>query len=158
VLFEQLASLPSERATALRRTSGRLGLKGTIVGISANLDVTGERVTCATNEEINVSALALRRWERRAAGSESQEKFLDTIEYGSVLIFVDGRLSHEAMLEAMALAAETRFRVGCHELPSGGPPEPVAIASLEDSAARFRGDADELRKLIVEVLRQCFSA
>jgi hypothetical protein len=148
--------LPSEPATALRRSSGRLGLKGTVVGTSANLAVTGERVARAISEGISVTTLVLRCRELQPTGSQGQEKLSVRPEYGSVLVSVEGQLSHEEMLESMVLAAETRLRLGGHGLLSERP-EPVVFASLESSALRFRAGFGEARKLIVEVLRQCFS-
>jgi hypothetical protein len=59
-----------------------------------------------------VSSLVLRRAAMQTRGCEVQEEPSGRPEYGSVLVFVEGRLSHEEMLETMVLAAETRFRLG----------------------------------------------
>ena len=167
ILFEEAEpGQTHELETALRRSSGRLGLKGTVVGMLVDADVSSQKVVNASNDEVQVSVLAMRRRYGATESSKPSEKSRDVFGFASMLLFANRRLSHEAMLEAMVLGVEARAKIGkldehrdeSSELRTSlRGPEPVAIASNEDVKSRFGGDHEGLRKLILRVVAECLS-
>jgi adenosylcobinamide amidohydrolase len=89
--------------------------------------------------------------------SHNSNDRLDPSISTSLLVFVNRRLSHEAMLEAMAHGVEVRTRILDHTDQMGecSPSSAdatgfncVAVSTYEDPSQRYRGNHDALGQLL----------
>jgi hypothetical protein len=166
ILFENFGQVgvSSGLDTMLRRSSGRLGLKGAVVGVSTNANVVSQRVVSAKKEEVEICVVALQGQYGTIEDPEYRGRLSDQTGSRSLLVWVGRRLEHEAMLEVMALSVEVRAKIamrGGRQDESSAlrrnleGPEPVAVASYEDGEARFRGNKEHLIALIGQALTDC---
>jgi adenosylcobinamide amidohydrolase len=153
-------SLLNDRAstqvsTLLRQVAGRLGLRGTVVGMPTNGDVHSHVVCqqqevgiCLWSVAVRCSRLSV---ERGLSGSSGTARLDST----TLLLVSDKRLSHEFMLEALASCAEIRAVQQLTYLSKGNSAVGfMAIAANQSPHARFHGDPSSLRSLARETLLQ----
>jgi adenosylcobinamide amidohydrolase len=135
----------------LRHVAGKMGLRGTVVGMATTIDLRSHRLVSANDQDISVSLLTLLpRHNELAARTESSNGDPNTSISTNLLVFVNRRLTHEEMLEAMALGVEVRTRALGHSNQMGE----GSLLAL-GATGRYRGDG--LRKLLHRTFIQCLS-
>ncbi len=70
------------------------------------------KIATASNDDVLGCVLALGGRHGTDKGSEPGKELVSALDSASLLIWMDRRHSHEAVLEAMALAVEVRARIG----------------------------------------------
>jgi adenosylcobinamide amidohydrolase len=158
VLIRRVA-LAEERGASsrlVRQAVGCMGLKGTVVGMVTSADLRGRASATARHGDLLVSVLTLipggnRRFDPGVSDNARARR-------GSAVmsIFVNKRLTHELMLESLALGVEMRAmywpavdRSGeCYE--TDGDQGGVAVSGYPGQ--RFDGDSHELKTLLAQTL------
>jgi hypothetical protein len=158
VLIRRVA-LAEERGASsrlVRQAAGRMGLKGTVVGMATSADLRARTSATACHGDLLVSVLMLipsgnRRFDAGVSDNARARK-----SWPVMLIFVNKRLTHELMLESLALGVEMRamywpavdrsgecYETGCDQ---GG----VAVSGYP--AQRFDGESHALKALLAQTL------
>jgi adenosylcobinamide amidohydrolase len=141
----------------LRQAAGRLGLKGTLVGMATTVDPNDHGVGIARNGDSSVFVVSLTQ--ARLGLPESSPPAKSTC----LLLIINQHLSHEEMLEAMSLATEIKVRtadqigarVGDYPAaPNADSIDCVAIAARGDNHHRFMGRHRILVQLIASACRE----
>jgi adenosylcobinamide amidohydrolase len=148
---------------ALRKAAGRLGLKGTVVGMATSAMVSSQRTFTLSSGDVSlfVAALDSRHGRPKADGTGIE---LDPGISGSeeLILFISKRLSHETMLEVMAAAVEARTiarqsmqsdRSTVAQFGRDGSGY-VAVATAENPQERYRESSRVLRELVRRAFRE----
>jgi adenosylcobinamide amidohydrolase len=144
-----------------------MALRGTVVGMATAIDLRSHRLASASDQDVSVSVLTVLA-HRNAAEikSHNSNTSLDPSISANFLVFVNRRLSHETMLEAMALGIEVRTRAfdntaqtseGSLFTAGASGLNCVAVSTYEDPSLRYRGDHDGLKQLLQRAFAGCLS-
>ncbi len=163
------------REKVLRRAASKAGIQGTIVGMFTTGSIHNYSVAESSYNDLYTSVVCMAGQTNLAAVGESVpfvERISSDMKSGSInlIIFVNYRLSHEAMLEAMAVATEAKVSVlyefdfrskQTRARATGGPTDCVAVVSGAERRYSYAGKATKWGELIgkacIESLRAAFS-
>jgi adenosylcobinamide hydrolase len=151
--------------TYLRQVGGRLGLKGTVVGMMTAADVHRHSISYASYKDLKAIALATAGCNNLATvgeeghfmESESLPLCIGTI---NLLVAVNYHFTHEAMLEAIAISTEAKVKAiheaglrsrQISELATGTGTDCVAIAAGTERRYRICGKHTKWGELIGRV-------
>lgn len=149
-------------ATYLRQAVSRLGLRGTVVGMMTAADVRRYSFAKTTHAGLNAYALTTARYLNLDSVGD-QADFMETkdavrrIGTINLILVVNYMFTHEAMLEAMAIATEAKvkalFELGLRSGTTGEPAtgagtDCVAIATGFERRYRFCGKDTKWGELI----------
>jgi adenosylcobinamide amidohydrolase len=151
--------------TSLRQAVSRLGLRGTVVGMMTAANVRRYSFAKTTHDGLNAYALATARCSNLASVGD-QADFMETKDsprrVGTInlILVVNYKFTHEAMLEAMAIATEAKvkalFELGLRSSTTGEPAtgtgtDCVAIATGFERRYHFCGKDTKWGELIGRV-------
>lgn len=146
-------------AEVARRTTGHLRLRGTVVGMGTRADLRFRKVTTIRDQDLLISVLALLPSDKDESRSQIEVSNAFPRESApQILLFANTRLSHEMMLEMMALGVETRSRSWPLREPTkelkryDGLTEVDWVAVATDQDERFRTDSGRVRQVMMQAL------
>lgn len=143
----------------LRQAAGRLGLKGSVVGMATMVDVRRYVLSQRVSAGLRVAAVYVTDCLAQGYSANGDGGRL-TLGSGNLLLFVNQHQSHEAMLEAMATCVEVKARSveqwRAQTARSNVPVvtrtwDCVAVATEEDQQHRYRGNYREVQALISQL-------
>lgn len=156
------SSASTRPAKTLRQTAGRLGLKGTVVGLMTAADVRAYSLATARHGELCASAITTAGWANLAAVGEAAsfvEGESPPFHPGTInlILVTNYRLTHEAMLEAVGIVTEAKVRImyeyGLRSQATGDPAsgtgtDCIAVAAGSERHYRFCGKHTKWGELV----------
>ena len=132
----------------LRQEAGRIGLKGTIVGLTTSADPLLYGSGNALFEDLCIWSISLFDYRQIVKVPNLEVGEASTTWRSSCLLLMSNRhLTHEAMLEAMSVATETRTRLIGHRTDRNTI-NLVAVAAAEERHRAFSGNRGTLVRLV----------
>jgi adenosylcobinamide hydrolase len=154
------ASTPPERT--LRQTVGRLGLRGTVVGLMTAANICSYSLATVRDGELCASAITTAGFANLAAVGEMAsfaEGESPPFHPGTInlIVVTNYRLTHEGMVEAVGIATEAKVRVmyehGLRSISTGDPAsgtgtDCIAVAVGPERQYRFCGKHTKWGELV----------
>lgn len=134
----------------VRQVIGRLGLRGTVVGMGTTEDVRAHAAATAQANGVALTAISVAPPGFSTAPANWNPETVSAMGSISLVLVLNKRVSHEFMLEALAAVVETKTRARWRGQQQDGPDFPliwspcdcVAIAATEETEARFLGTSE----------------
>jgi adenosylcobinamide amidohydrolase len=156
------------RGSRLRQAVGRVGLKGTVVGMMTTGDPIHYSIGNAAEGDLSVCAISVlddRKVSelRRVGGHDSPALAGSTC----LVLFLNQHLSHEAMLEATSIATEVKVRALVQQEAKGAEASQrlgansmdcVAVAAEDHRHRHYTGSHAALVRLIASACRESLRA
>jgi adenosylcobinamide amidohydrolase len=153
---------PTDPAKTLRQAASKAGIAGTVVGMMTGADVGQFFLANGVHSELQVCAIATAGCGNLATVGETGaylERELPKIAPGTInlILVINYGFTHEAMLEAMAIATEAKVRAmyefGLRSVSTGEPAtgtgtDCIAVAAGHDRRYTFCGKHTKWGELI----------
>ena len=170
VLVHRLSSIEDQASPErrLRQAAGRAGLKGTLVAMGTTKDLTHYCKGNAECDDLSVCTISVSNHGSILTPGDTRAHDASALSGSTCLLLLSNRyLSHEAMLEAMSVATETKVRVieqqegrraNIGQRLAANRMDCVAVAALSRQYSHYGGGRKCLVQLIATACAECLSS